>query len=80
VPGEYCPGEFSINDGHGHKLIGTAQRLVRGAWLFGTVKTDANGHKYTNTIGTKHYVMQEMLELASKSRNGNIPGVCKNTF
>jgi lipoate-protein ligase A len=37
VPGEYCPGEFSINDGHGHKLVGTAQRLVRGGWLFGTV-------------------------------------------
>ena len=30
-------GEFSINDGHGHKLVGTAQRLVRGAWLFGIV-------------------------------------------
>ncbi|HEY5877342.1 MAG TPA: lipoate--protein ligase family protein [Nakamurella sp.] len=37
VPGEYCPGEFSINDGHGRKLVGTAQRLVRGGWLFGTV-------------------------------------------
>jgi octanoyl-[GcvH]:protein N-octanoyltransferase len=37
VPGEYCPGEFSINDGRGHKLVGTAQRLVRGGWLFGTV-------------------------------------------
>ncbi len=37
VPGEYCPGEFSIHDGAGHKLVGTAQRLVRGAWLFGTV-------------------------------------------
>jgi lipoate-protein ligase A len=37
VPGEYCPGEFSINDGRGHKLVGTAQRLVHGAWLFGTV-------------------------------------------
>ena len=37
VPGEYCPGEFSINDGRGHKLVGTAQRLIRGAWLFGTV-------------------------------------------
>jgi lipoate-protein ligase A len=37
VPGEYCPGEYSINDGHGHKLVGTAQRLVRGGWLFGTV-------------------------------------------
>ena len=35
--GEYCPGEFSINDGHGHKLVGTAQRLVRGGWLFSTV-------------------------------------------
>jgi lipoate-protein ligase A len=37
VPGEYCPGEFSINDCRGHKLVGTAQRLVRGGWLFGTV-------------------------------------------
>jgi hypothetical protein len=50
------------------------------AWLFGTVKTDKNGHKYTNTIGTKNYVMQEMLELASKSRTGNVPAACKNTF
>jgi octanoyl-[GcvH]:protein N-octanoyltransferase len=37
VPGEYCPGEFSVNDGRGHKLVGTAQRLVRGGWLFSTV-------------------------------------------
>lgn len=37
VPGEYCPGDFSINDGHGHKLVGTAQRLVRGGWLFSAV-------------------------------------------
>ncbi|HWY59113.1 MAG TPA: hypothetical protein VNZ03_31910 [Terriglobales bacterium] len=50
------------------------------AWLFGTVKTDSNGNFYTNTIGKKHYVMQEMLKLTSKSRSGNIPGVCRNTF
>lgn len=50
------------------------------AWEFGNVKTDKNGHKYTNTIGTKNYVMQEMFKLTSKSRSGNIPGVCKNTF
>lgn len=38
IPGEYCPGEFSV---HGRrpergpvKLIGTAQRAVSGAWLF----------------------------------------------
>ena len=50
------------------------------AWLFGTVKTDSHGHKYTNKIGTKEYAMQEMLELKSKSRSGNVPGACKNTF
>lgn len=43
IPGEYCPGEFSV---HGDfpqragvklqqiKLVGTAQRVVSGAWLF----------------------------------------------
>jgi hypothetical protein len=50
------------------------------AWLFGTVNKDSHGHFYTNKIGTKEYAMQEMLELTSKSRSGNIPGACKNTF
>jgi octanoyl-[GcvH]:protein N-octanoyltransferase len=37
VPGEYCPGEFSVN-ARGHtKLIGAAQRIVRGAWLLSSV-------------------------------------------
>jgi len=47
---------------------------------FGTVKTDKNGNYYTNTIGTKNYVMQEMLQLTSKSRTGNVPGACKNVY
>ncbi|MEO5778661.1 MAG: lipoate--protein ligase family protein [Arthrobacter oryzae] len=43
IPGEYCPGEFSV---HGKdpldperriKLIGTAQRVVSGGWLFSSV-------------------------------------------
>ena len=33
VPGEYCPGEFSINARGEVKLIGTSQRAVRGARL-----------------------------------------------
>jgi octanoyl-[GcvH]:protein N-octanoyltransferase len=41
IPGEYCPGEFSVHgtDGHGGrvKLVGTAQRVVAGAWLFSSV-------------------------------------------
>ena len=35
VPGEYCPGAYSVNARGRVKLIGTAQRLVRGAALLG---------------------------------------------
>jgi octanoyl-[GcvH]:protein N-octanoyltransferase len=37
VPGEYCPGAYSVNARGRVKLIGTAQRLVRGAALLGAV-------------------------------------------
>lgn len=47
IPGEYCPGEYSVYgrgagpDGAGAglsvKLVGTAQRVVAGAWLFSSV-------------------------------------------
>ncbi|WP_323961652.1 lipoate--protein ligase family protein [Arthrobacter sp. JZ12] len=39
IPGEYCPGEFSVH-GNGAvqiKLVGTAQRVISGAWLFSSV-------------------------------------------
>ena len=35
VPGEYCPGAYSVNARGRVKLIGTAQRLVRGGALLG---------------------------------------------
>ena len=34
IPGEYCPGEYSVNVAGRIKAIGTAQRVVSGAWLF----------------------------------------------
>ncbi len=43
IPGEYCPGEFSVHGtdaadpSHQVKLIGTAQRVVSGGWLFSSV-------------------------------------------
>lgn len=37
VPGEYCPGEFSVNARGAAKLAGSAQRVVRGAAYVGTV-------------------------------------------
>lgn len=35
VPGEYCPGAYSVNARGKVKLVGTAQRVVRGASLLG---------------------------------------------
>ena len=34
VPDEYCPGAQSVNARGAVKLVGTAQRVVRDAWLF----------------------------------------------
>lgn len=50
------------------------------AWLFGKVKKDSHGHFYTNVIGGKEYAMQEMMQLLSKSRRGDVPAACKNVF
>jgi hypothetical protein len=35
VPGEYCPGRFSVNAGGVAKIVGTAGRRVRGGILLG---------------------------------------------
>lgn len=37
VPGEYCPGEYSINIGGTTKVMGVGQRLVKGAAHVGGV-------------------------------------------
>jgi octanoyl-[GcvH]:protein N-octanoyltransferase len=37
VPGEYCPGEFSVNAAGATKLVGTAQRLTRHGFLLSAV-------------------------------------------
>lgn len=37
VPGEYCPGAHSVNARGVVKLVGTAQRVVRDAWLFSSL-------------------------------------------
>lgn len=37
VPGEYCPGAHSVNARGVTKLVGTAQRVLRQAWLFASL-------------------------------------------
>lgn len=35
VPDEYCPGDHSVNLDGRRKLVGTAQRITKGGWMFG---------------------------------------------
>lgn len=37
VQGEYCPGAHSVNARGAVKLVGTAQRILKDAWLFSSV-------------------------------------------
>jgi hypothetical protein len=70
--------EVSLNTAWAGNFCGEAADCC--AWLFGDVKRDSRGHLYTNIIGTKEYAMQEMLQLTSKSRNGNVSGECENVY
>jgi octanoyl-[GcvH]:protein N-octanoyltransferase len=45
IPGEYCPGDHSINVGGVVKVAGTAQRVVRGAALVSTVIVCSHGDR-----------------------------------
>ena len=43
IPGEYCPGAYSIHADHRVKLVGVGQRLVRGAAHVGGVISVSDG-------------------------------------
>lgn len=50
VPGEYCPGEFSVNARGAVKLIGTSQRAVRGARLLSGMLPLAGVDRFTDVL------------------------------
>jgi hypothetical protein len=50
------------------------------AWQFGTLHLAPNGSHYNEKFHGKEYIAQMMLKLTSKRRQGEVPGVCKNTF
>ena len=58
VTGEYCPGEFSVHglrDGvPAIKLVGTAQRVIAGAWLFSSVIVVADSRPLREVLTGVH--------------------------
>jgi octanoyl-[GcvH]:protein N-octanoyltransferase len=50
VPGEYCPGGYSINAGGELKLAGIGQRLVKGAAHIGAVVVAEDGGRIADVL------------------------------
>src|SRR3954471_15164489 len=76
VPGEYCPGAYSVNARGSVKLIGTAQRLVRGAALLGATIVVRDGAGVRDVLRDVY----EKLEISFDDRTAGsvaeeVPGV-----
>lgn len=50
IPGEYCPGQWSVNVGGRVKVMGVGQRLVRGAAHVGGVVVVDDGHRIRDVL------------------------------
>src|ERR687888_175554 len=50
VPGEYCPGAYSVNARGRVKLVGTAQRLIRGGSLLGATIVVRDGGRVRDVL------------------------------
>ncbi len=54
VPGEYCPGAHSVNARGVVKLVGTAQRVVRDAWLFSSLVVVDDRERLQDVLADVH--------------------------
>lgn len=50
IPGEYCPGRYSVNVGGTVKVMGVGQRLIKGAAHIGGVIVVDDGHRVRDVL------------------------------
>jgi octanoyl-[GcvH]:protein N-octanoyltransferase len=65
VPGEYCPGAQSVNARGEVKLVGTAQRVVRDAWLFSALVVVADEQVLRPVLAGVYACLGQPLAVAS---------------
>jgi lipoate-protein ligase A len=58
VPGEYCPGEYSVNARGARKLMGVGQRVIRGAAHVGGVIVVRDKDRVSKALGPVYDAMQ----------------------
>ena len=65
VPGEYCPGRFSVNAGGVAKIVGTAGRRVRGAILLGGSIVVDNAEPIRAVLGDVYLALGLPVDLST---------------
>src|SRR3954447_15045299 len=67
VPGEYCPGAQSVNARGLVKLVGTAQRVVRDAWLSSALVIVADEQVLPTVLAGVYESLDQPLDVAAVS-------------
>jgi len=76
VPGEYCPGAHSVNARGVEKLVGTAQRMVPGAWLFSSLIVVGDEERLRPVLAEVYRCLgQDFDELSVGSLSREVPGL-----
>jgi octanoyl-[GcvH]:protein N-octanoyltransferase len=76
VPGEYCPGEHSVNARGAAKLVGTSQRVVRNAWLFSSLVVLGDHDRTAPVLADVYGALGLPFDPASVgSLAGEVPGL-----
>ena len=85
IPGEYCAGEYSINGvhplglGHHIKLLGTAQRVISGAWLFSSSIVVEDGAAIRNVLTDVYAALElDWRPETAGAANDLVPNVTVN--
>jgi lipoate-protein ligase A len=76
VPGEYCPGDYSVNARGRVKLAGVAQRVVRGASLLGATIVVRDGARVQAVLRDVYAALEiEWDEATAGAVEDEVPGV-----
>ena len=76
VPGEYCPGTWSVNAGGRYKLAGTGQRLTQGSVLTTAVIVVGDAEPLRDAMAEAYGLLGLELDPATVgSINDVVPGV-----
>lgn len=65
LPGEYCPGTYSVNAEGRCKIVGSAQRITRNGWLFSSIIQVTGSGRIREVLEAAHREIGYALDSAT---------------